>query len=139
VSVHTLVLQNERAEVPRAAVWLGRIAEDLGVPVSIARRLDLCLEEAVLNVIDHAYDDRRAHEIVLRLERRGDELLLTVEDDGRAFNPLEVPPSQPARSLEEAPVGGWGLPLIRRFADGRRYERVAGRNRLTLSVRQPRV
>ena len=37
--------------------------------------------------------------------------------------------------LEEARVGGWGIPLVRRFSDGWRYHRSEGRNCLTLLFR----
>ena len=73
----------------------------------------------------------------MRLDRRGNELALEIQDDGPAFDPRLVEELQPATSLEEARVGGWGTPLVRRFSDGLRYHRSEGRNCLTLFFRAP--
>ncbi len=90
------------------------------------------------NVIYYAYADRGRHEIRVGLEWNGEELRATVEDDGRPFNPLDKePPAIPA-SLEEAGVGGWGIPIVRAFADDLSYERRDGRNRLTIVSREGR-
>ena len=59
----------------------------------------------------HGYIDHAAHEIALRLDRHGSDLALEIQDDGPAFDPRLVEELQPATSLEEARVGGWGIPL----------------------------
>jgi serine/threonine-protein kinase RsbW len=90
----------------------------------------------VTNVIHYAYADKGQHEIRMALEREGDELRATIEDDGGPFNPLDK--EQPAipLSLEEAGVGGWGIPIVRALADDLSYERRAGRNRFTIISRE---
>jgi anti-sigma regulatory factor (Ser/Thr protein kinase) len=94
--------------------------------------IQLCLEEAVANIIMYAAakDDRLS--IAVELARSGGTLVACIEDTGRQFDPTQVPPPTMAKSLEEAQVGGLGIHLIRRFASGMDYERRDGRNRLTL-------
>jgi serine/threonine-protein kinase RsbW len=84
----------------------------------------------------YAYVDRGEHEIRIILERDGAELRATVEDDGRPFNPLEKEPPAVPSSLEDAGVGGWGIPIVRAFADDLSYERRGGRNRFTIISRE---
>ena len=47
--------------------------------------------------------------------------------------PALTPQSEP--TLEDAPVGGWGLPIVRHFSDELHYRRLEGRNLLTLTFR----
>ena len=60
---------------------------------------------------------------------------MEIEDDGRAFDPTQSPAPQRAASLDTAQVGGWGIPIIRRFSDGLCYCRERGRNVLKLAFR----
>ena len=95
--------------------------------------VQLCLEEAVANIIMHgggAKDDRL--QIAVALERNGGTLVARIEDSGREFDPTQFSPPSVAKSLEEAKVGDLGIHLMRSFASDMHYERRDGRNRLTL-------
>jgi serine/threonine-protein kinase RsbW len=63
---------------------------------------------------------------------------LQIEDDGIAFNPLEVPERVAPTSLEDAPIGGLGVALIRKTMERCEYARRGGRNVLRLSATLPR-
>ncbi len=97
--------------------------------------VELVFEELVTNIVRYAYTDDRAHEIGVRLTCGDGRIVLAIEDDGRPFDPLKRPePNRPA-SIEEATIGGLGIPLIRKAATGLRYERTAdGKNRLTVTL-----
>lgn len=125
-----LVLRNDLAELERLAGWIdGWTQHEVSADVSFA--LQLCLEEAVANVIMYGGKDDRL-EIAVELERKGGMLVARIEDTGREFDPTQVPPPLMAKSLEEAKVGDLGIHLVRSFASGMDYERRDGRNRLTL-------
>lgn len=130
-------MRNDLSELARVSAWVQVRARRLGVPAPTATRLDLCSTEIVTNIVTHGYIDHAAHEIALRLDRHGNDLALEIQDDGPAFDPRLVEELPPATSLEEARVGGWGIPLVRRFSDGLRYHRCEGRNCLTLIFRAP--
>jgi anti-sigma regulatory factor (Ser/Thr protein kinase) len=133
-----LVLRNDLAELERLAGWIeGWTRHDVSADVSFA--LQLCLEEAVANVIMYGgtKDDRL--EIAVELERNGGTLIARIEDTGREFDPTRVPPPMMAKSLAEARVGDLGIHLVRSFASGMDYERRDGRNRLTLRFVEPRA
>jgi serine/threonine-protein kinase RsbW len=130
-----LILRNELTELDRLAGWIKtRVQADLSADTSFA--IQLCLEEAVANIIMHgsAKDDRG--EIAIELERNGGTLVARIEDTGWHFDPTQVPPPPPASSLEDAKVGDFGIRLMRSFATGMNYERRDGRNRLTLRFEQ---
>ncbi|HXW06422.1 MAG TPA: ATP-binding protein [Vicinamibacterales bacterium] len=95
--------------------------------------MNLALDEVVTNVIRYAHeDDGRQHPIVVRLALEGDVLTAQVEDDGRAFNPLEAPTPDTGAGIDQRPVGGLGLHLVRSVMSSVEYRREDGRNVLTL-------
>lgn len=90
-------------------------------------RVELVLEELLMNVALHA----RCAQADVRVAVTGDAVLLGVEDDGDAFDPTHLAPAAAPPSLEGSQVGGLGLSLVRQSVRDWRYERVAGRNRVT--------
>ena len=61
-----------------------------------------------------------------------------LRDRGLAFDPWEAPEPVRPTSLEEAPIGGLGIHLMRRVSDGLGYRRDGGGNVLTLEFRERR-
>jgi serine/threonine-protein kinase RsbW len=129
VETKRLVLRKDLAELTRLAGWIEGWAQQ-GVSPDMSFAVQLCVEEAVANVIMYgaAEDDRL--EIAVELERNGGALVVRIEDNGRLFDPTQVPPPPAVTSLEDA--GHFGIHLMRSFATGMHYERRDGRNRLTL-------
>ena len=123
----------------RASEWLAQAGDARGIAADALWRLDLCMTEAIANVIAHGGETARANPIGLRLEVHhddgGGEASLTVSDSGCAFDPLNSPLRPPAQTLAEAEPGGHGIVLLRRFADVLDYCRGEDRNRLTIRVR----
>ena len=68
----------------------------------------------------------------LTLSRSGGGLRLEIEDDGPRFDPFAVADPETDLSLEERPIGGLGLLLVRTLAAEGRYERRGERNRVVL-------
>ncbi len=131
-----LVLRKDVAELKRLAGWIEGFTQERTSP-DVSFAVQLCLEEAVANII--MYGARRADplEIAVELERNGENLVARIEDNGQQFDPTRAPPPVSARSLEEAKVGELGIHLMRSFATGMDYERRDGRNRLTLRFVEP--
>ena len=94
----------------------------------------LALEEMITNTLKYGYDDQAPHQIALRLEINAASALITITDDGRAFNPLLAPPPDTAKPMEERPIGGLGLHLVRGLVDSIDYQRLEGKNVLQIKV-----
>jgi anti-sigma regulatory factor (Ser/Thr protein kinase) len=135
-AVAELSIRNRLDELGRASAWLARFADSLALPAETVFRLDLGLTEALTNVIAYAYPDRAEHEIRIRLEAEGAAVLLEVEDDGMPFDPLRAERPPLPGTLEEAPIGGLGIHLIRSMLDECHYRREAGKNRLTMLAKR---
>jgi serine/threonine-protein kinase RsbW len=126
-----LVLRNDVAELERLAGWIEGLAQQ-GMSSDVSFAVQLCLEEAVANIIMYGAARGDPLEIAVELERNGATLVARIEDNGRQFDPTRAPPPAVAPSLEKAKVGDLGIHLMRSFASGMDYERRDGRNRLTL-------
>ena len=118
-------------DIVRMNEWLAEVFAREGVPDDVAGSAKLCLNEIVANAILHGYPEGTKGRIDLSVDRQGDALAITVEDDGIAFDPLSAPEARPMTGLDDARVGGFGIKLFREASRGARYERSGGRNRLT--------
>jgi anti-sigma regulatory factor (Ser/Thr protein kinase) len=92
--------------------------------------VELSVEEWFENLVSHAHGPR----LWLRIEDLGDEVHIELRDDGAAFDPLSLPEPPLDRTLDDTPVGGLGLHLMRSFAKHMVYERQGSLNCLHLEV-----
>jgi serine/threonine-protein kinase RsbW len=101
-------------------------------------RSELAVEELVVNVIRHASvnGESGARLIEVSVGVDDEDIQVTVEDDGPPFNPLEAPAPPRPSTLEDANIGGLGIPLVRLAAKHIDYERHAGRNRVVLRIQR---
>jgi anti-sigma regulatory factor (Ser/Thr protein kinase) len=95
----------------------------------------LAIEELVTNCIKYGYTDAKDHAIDIDFRVEDGVLSIDVIDDGNPFNPLEAPAPDLSLAMEDRPIGGLGLHLLRELADDVSYERRDGTNRLRLVKR----
>ena len=105
------------------------------VAPSIAADLKLCLNEAAANILSYAFE-RQPDPMLIATLRTGDDWAeIELRDNGFAFDPLSVPPREKMRALDEGPLGGFGVQIMRenaaRLAYRREVERGVGWNVLT--------
>ena len=129
-------LKNSFSELRKVNQHLDEFGARHRLGPKILHDLKLALEEIVTNIISHGYADEREHEIRVRLRVQWQEVTVEVEDDGKAFNPLEVPVPDVTRPLEERPVGGLGIHLVRTLMDGLEYKRQGNTNLLTMTKKR---
>jgi serine/threonine-protein kinase RsbW len=112
--------------------WLDEALARGEAPANVLARMHVALEEAVVNAVLHGFPAGVVGEITVRVSLAGDAARLTVEDNGKPFDPTVAASRPHARSLADAAPGGWGLDLIRRFCPTAAYERKNETNQLTM-------
>jgi serine/threonine-protein kinase RsbW len=127
-----ITLKNDVSELDKVSRRLKEFGAQQRLGPQALRDLDLALEEVLTNIIAHGYADNREHEITVSLEVRPGEVRVDVEDDGQPFNPLDAPVPDTTQPLDERPVGGLGIHLVRALMDGLEYRRQGDRNCLTM-------
>ena len=101
--------------------------------LDIQSRLNLVLEELATNSVCYALPDLAEPELRLRLFVDQDTIVAQLEDNGEAYNPFEeAPEPDTSLGLAERPIGGLGIFFVKKLTDSSTYERIDGRNRITL-------
>ncbi len=100
---------------------------------------ELALEEIFMNVVTHGSRAGRVPLVEVSLALCDGCLTLRIEDDGPSFDPLSLAAPDVTASLEERRVGGLGVYLVRQMMDAVSYQRLGGRNQLSMTkrVREP--
>ena len=105
-----------------------------GWPVSLDFKIKLILEEVILNALNYGHPDK-ATNVELRLFDLEKTISIEIIDDGKAFNPLQdAPVPDTDAPLEERPIGGLGVFLVKTLVSDISYEWRNGKNTLKILV-----
>jgi anti-sigma regulatory factor (Ser/Thr protein kinase) len=127
----TITLRNDLAEIPRLAEFVEAFCAPLEPAPKDVPALQLALEEAVTNVINHGYADGKLHTFAVDLAAADRRVTVTVTDDAPAYDPLARAEVDITLPIESRPIGGLGVHLVKKLMDSASYERRDGRNILT--------
>ncbi len=96
---------------------------------------ELALEEVFMNVVMHGSTPEHVPTVEVSLTREADDVVLRIADTGPAFDPLDAPNPDVEAAIEDRPIGGLGIYLLREMMDEFTYARLHGQNCLTLRKR----
>ena len=128
-----ITLSNDVKEIPLLTAFVEEVCEFNNLDEQTSMQLNLALEEAVVNVMEYAYPKGTTGDVNIRATSNGRRLKFIITDAGVSFNPTEVAAADTTLSAEERPVGGLGILLVRELMDSINYERIDGKNVLTLT------
>ncbi len=96
--------------------------------------VQLSVDEACTNIIQHAYSDKTGGEIVIRcmLSSRDNKFTVNIIDWGKPFDLTSVPEPDTKSGLNERKVGGLGIAFMKKFMDDVKYARDKDRNLLIM-------
>ena len=129
----TLILKNDISQVDRLGAFVKEVATRLDITGKPVHDLRLAVEEIVVNVMSYAYPDGKEGEVRVDARSDGKAVRFIVSDEGIPFDPTEAELADTTLSVEDRPVGGLGILLARGLVDSVNYERVDGKNVLTLT------
>ncbi len=139
----------ETVEIPLAAELgeLSRLAEaveDFGavhdLPPGAMFKLNLCFDELITNAISYGFTKPDQAALSVALTVRNGAVVAVVRDNGRPFDPFtEAPDADTALRVEDRPIGGLGVLLVRESMDEFSYERRDGFNIVTLRLKLDRA
>ena len=132
-----ITLPNDVEKVPELAAFIDEVCEAVGFDMSTTMSLNLAIEEAVVNVMNYAYSKGTVGNINIAAEANDERLKFTITDSGTPFDPTAKAEVDTTLSAEERPIGGLGIHLVRQIMDSINYERVDGKNILTLRKKLP--
>ena len=134
----SLTILNDSSELERVAAAVDEFADLHRFKQQDRFQVQLCIEEILMYIVGHGYDDAGAHRIEIRLEMNDEQrsLAIGIVDDGRELEPESIVfQPGPDTIQEETVVEGLGLHLVRTYVDDLQYRRENSRNYLSLSKR----
>lgn len=127
-----ITLPNDVQATTELGMFVDEVCENVGFDMSTTLKLNLAIEEAVVNVISYAYPAGTKGDVDIDAEADDEQLKFVISDSGTPFDPTQKSEVDTTLSAEERGIGGLGIHLIRQIMDTINYERVDGKNVLTL-------
>ena len=131
------VLASKRSEIPRLAEIVQQFGSENQLSVDDIMRIRLVLDEVVVNIVAHGYEDAgdsNPHDIHIHLGLDAKNVLtIRVTDDAREYDPRSAPAPRFDLPIEERRRGGLGVHIVKAIMDTIEYRRVDGLNVLTLT------
>lgn len=128
-----LILHNDIQQIPQLADFVETVGQVARLSSSLIMSLNLALEEAVTNVILYAYPEGSDGLVDIEAIIHKDQVQFVISDSGKPFDPTAAPEADVTLDVEDRPIGGLGIFLVRNIMDSVRYDRVDGKNILTMS------
>ena len=128
----SIILANDISEISKLAAFIDEVGETFELAPDVVFNLNLVLEEAVVNVINYAYPKEEHQYIYLSAHLHDDSIVFVLTDTGKEFDPTLAPEADITLSADEREIGGLGIFLIRQIMNEVKYERIDGKNVLTL-------
>ena len=134
----SLTVRNDGRELERVSAAVDGFADRHRFPQQDRFQVQLCIEEILVYIVEHGYDDAGTHRIEVQIEMSDEDRRLEIRtvDDGRELAPgsFMFQPG-PDTIQEESVVDGLGFHLVRTYVDELKYRHENGRNYLSLTKR----
>lgn len=130
-----LTLPAVATSLPTFQAAFDQVCTRAGLSDDTRNDLQVVLDEVCSNVFRHAYAAQpQAGMLRLVVRCQPGAIEMTFIDQGLAFDPLSLPPPDLTLSLDDRPLGGLGIHLIRQMTDHQSYcHSPAEGNRLSLT------
>jgi anti-sigma regulatory factor (Ser/Thr protein kinase) len=114
------------------------VCEAAGLPPGRAFKLSMAVEELLTNVVNHGAPCAGGRPVRMgaTVRQTADAVIVALEDNAPAFDPFtDATAAVLDAEIDDRPIGGLGVYLVRTMVDEVRYAREDGRNVVTLSMK----
>lgn len=125
-------IKNQVEELERVNQFVEEIGEELGLDMELQMNLNLVMEEMVSNIIFYAYPEGKPEDIELIAEYNGKELIFVLSDHGKEFDPTAKEDANPDVNPIDREIGGMGIYIVKNIMNKVTYQRLEGKNLLTM-------
>ena len=131
--IKEISIKNQVSELEKVAQFIEEIGEELELNMELQMNLNLVMEEMVSNVIFYAYPQGTEADIELMAKSDGKELTFVISDQGREFDPTAKEDTDLNVNPAERELGGMGIFIVKNIMNEVTYQRLEGRNLLTMT------
>ena len=131
-----LTVESKLENLPKIGEFLDEAMQHYGVDsLKDTYAVQLSVDEACTNIIEHAYAYRSDGKIVIHcvVSEASDKFVVNIMDWGKPFDPTTLPEPDTESGLNDRKAGGLGIFFMRKFMDEISYRRSDDMNLLTLA------
>ena len=129
----SIQLSNNRPEIRKLRNRFDIFAKDNKIPKKAIHDVQLALDEIVTNTIEYGYEDDDKHLIDIKFTFNKKSLKITIIDDANPYNILDKENPDTSLSLEDKPIGGLGIYLVKHLMTNIDYDYRDGKNHILLT------
>lgn len=134
----SLLLPAEMQRMDEYRAFVLDKADKAGLPEAMHGKLELILEELLVNVVSYAYPDGDGEVQISCVDTGDGQFGLSIRDWGPAFDPLKDAREPDLEAgVDDRPIGGLGIFFVKEMSDGVTYERDGDANVLTILFNLP--
>lgn len=121
-------------EFPKVLKWLENLSEDAQIPEAEKTKLQIAVEEIFVNITNYAYasDDGQV-EITFKVNNEK-QVEMKFSDTGIPYNPMEKSDPDITLDIQDRPIGGLGVFMVKNLMDFVGYEFENNKNILTIKM-----
>lgn len=132
---YVLKIENNISSIKKLNQFVDELCEEKQFSDEFSMQLKLVAEEMVSNIINYGYPDGQTDEIEISFIITGDFVRIEIKDHGIEFDPTKVAEADTESDVEDRPIGGLGIFLVRQLTDEISYEREGDTNSIILKKR----
>jgi Anti-sigma regulatory factor (Ser/Thr protein kinase) len=129
----TQIFPGEYASLEKIASFVRHEAESAGLTQVDVFSVETAVDEAVSNIIEHAYRGENKGQITVTCNNEPDRLTITLEDSGLPFDPTTVPIPDVNAALKARKDHGLGIFMMKKWMDDVHFEFCQDCNRLVMT------
>jgi sigma-B regulation protein RsbU (phosphoserine phosphatase) len=123
-----VVIKNDLVEIKTVTEAFEEFTKVNGIAEKMSKQFMIAIDELLNNVIHYGYPKDKENEIHINFELSKTMLSLTFIDEGIPFNPFQKTQPDTTLSIEDRPIGGLGIHLIKNMMDNVEYQRHINKN-----------
>lgn len=130
----TITVPSDKDRLHEVQGFIEECLSGCGASAKTLTQLELAVEEIFVNISSYAYRPPGSGNVDIScdVEEGMMRVVITFEDEGPEFDPLDREDPDVTIRKEDRPIGGLGIFLVKKNVDGISYRRDGGRNILTI-------
>ena len=133
MSTHkTVRITNQRDQIDTVRKFFDDYSKKNKLTEKTVHDIQMALDELLTNIVNYGYEDTDEHQIDIHFGVNDDAVKVEIVDDSKPYNILEKDNPDISLSMEDKPIGGLGIFLIKKLMSNVDYYTEEGKNHLVM-------
>ena len=134
MSTHkTVRITNQRDQIDNVRKFFDDYSKENKLTEKTVHDIQMALDELLTNIVNYGYEDSDEHQIDVHFGINNNAVNVEIVDDSKPYNILEQENPDISLSVEDKPIGGLGIFLIKKLMSNVDYYTEEGKNHLVMT------